>query len=83
MSLLKIFDDFNDKDNEAVERAAFEAAMIKRIDGEGYKMCDLMDGEGYKMCDLMFEMYKLQRDVKMLKDAVLNHVASQAIRKGK
>ena len=72
MSLLKIFDDFNDKDNEAVERAAFEAAMIKRI-----------DGEGYKMCDLMFEMYKLQRDVKMLKDAVLNHVASQAIRKGK
>lgn len=57
MSILQTVQDFL-ADGDKSERAAFEAAMVKRIDS----------GEGFKMSDLIYEVYRCQAAIKLLSD---------------
>ena len=51
MDLLKTVEEFAGKDR-AAERATFEAAMIKKL-----------QEEPYKMSDLLYNVYRCQRDI--------------------
>ena len=53
MSLVRIVGDFvADAGDDVASKAVFEAAMEKRI-----------QGEGYKVADLMFEVFRCQADL--------------------
>lgn len=58
MDLLKIFGEYANKD-QAVEKAAFEAAMVERL-----------KTDPLKMSDLLFSLYKCQRDLEMMGAAI-------------
>lgn len=58
MSILGMVEKFL-ADGEKGERAAFEAAMIERI-----------NTEGFKMSELIFEIYRCQSAIKLLNEKV-------------
>lgn len=71
MSLLKTVCDYCEQDENA-ERAAFEAAMIDRI-----------QNEGYKVSDLMFEVYQCQKDIEILKNTLRSKSQEKSEKKAK
>lgn len=71
MSILETVDKFYCEDEgEQAIRAAFEAAMKKRI-----------EEEGFKMSDLLYEVYRLQVDVRALKETVFHSQKKPAKKK--
>lgn len=56
MDLLQTFAEYASKD-QAVEKAAFEAAMVEKL-----------KDNPYKMSDLLYALYRCQRDFESLKD---------------
>ncbi len=57
--MLETVEAFCKKDDSA-ERAAFEAAMINKI-----------ENEGYKMSDLLYELFRCQKDIALLKEQMI------------
>ena len=58
VKLIDTFAEFVAKDDLA-QKAAFEAAMINRI-----------ETEGYKMCDMLYELFQCQCDISHLKGSI-------------
>ena len=72
MSMLETVENyFNDEDGREAERAVFEAAMTKRI-----------ETQGYTLRELMFEIYKLQLDVRALKECFFHPKKKPESKKG-